>query len=217
MVEEDKQNSMIAPVLGAIGGVLLLVGAFLTWVTVSVDLAKLGQAFHIDLSSVSVPTVFHAAGTKGWEGKLAVVAGVIAIVGVVMGLKALKRSAPLLLVGGAIGTFAAIYAASFEKTSAINDVNAEFAASGFPGKVSDYLSITLGIGLWICLIAGILCIVAGVIAFKANTPASVATASPPMTTGSGFGAPAPAPTPPPATPMTTPPPVPPADPTSGMS
>jgi hypothetical protein len=217
MVGEEKQNSMVAPVLGAIGGVLLLVGAFLTWVTVSVDLAKLGTAFGVDLSSVSVPTVFHAAGTKGWEGKLAVVAGVIAIVGVVLGLKAVKKSAPLLLVGGAIGAFAAIYAASFEKTSAINDVNAEFARSGFPGKVSDFLSITLGIGLWICLIAGILCIVGGIMAFMAKAPVSVAAASPSMMTGGGFGASTPAPNPPPATPMTTPPPVPPADPAPGIS
>ena len=237
MVGEQKQDAMIAPALGAIGSVMLLVGAFLTWASASVDLNKLGQALGVDLSKIPVAqlpqTVAHVAGVRGWEGKLAVAAGVIGVAGVVMSLQVRKKGAPLLLVAGAAGAFAAIFALSYERTNAINDASAKFASSGLPGKVTDYVSITFGIGLWLCLIAGLLCLAAGAMALMGT---SSETAAPPMMSDSGFGGtapapmryqaptPAPAPTPyqaptptPAPSPTTDPTPPPPADPAPGIS
>ena len=118
-----------------------------------------------------------------------------------------------MLIGGVAGAFAAIIAASIEKNAALDDAGAKFAALHIPGKISDYVSITLGIGLWLCLIAGILCIAAGVMAMKAKAPE--AAIAPPVMPGGGFGAPTQAPTattPPPSatppTPTSPPPPIP---------
>ena len=78
---EQKQGSMVGPILGGVGGVLLIASAFITWVTASLRFPKAGHCSRGDPATVPAPqTVFHANGIKGWEGKVAIVAGVLAVV-----------------------------------------------------------------------------------------------------------------------------------------
>ncbi len=227
---EKKQPGAI---ILTIGGVLMAVGSILTWLTLKFDVAVFADAIKqqtgVDVSgspgfaSLSQPTSI--AGTKGWEGKLALVGGLVAlavgiaaIVGAVNGSIA-SRSA---FVGGALGIFGAGYVLltkSHELSKGVGDAKTSLASAlstlGMnPSVLDNVFKISTGMGLYIALVGGAVAIVGGIMLMgkSAAAPATMGMGEPmaaPPVGGSGFGgpaAPAPPMSPPPmSTPAETPP------------
>ncbi len=226
---EKKQPGAI---IMAVGGALMAVGSIMTWLTLKIDVTAFTDAIKqqtgIDLggaaglSTLQKPT--SVAGTKGWEGKLALVAGIVvlvvaiaAIAGAVSGSKASRAA----FIGAALGIFGAAYVLltkSHELSNGISDAKTSLAPSlatiGISPSVFDHIfSISNGIGLYVAIAGGVVAIAGGIMLMGkgAAAPATMGTgmsepmAAPPVS-GSGFGSPA-APTPPMSPPADTTPPI----------
>jgi hypothetical protein len=171
-------------ILGIVGGIALAIGSFLNWATVSVNFDKIATAIGID--PADVPADVRAQGTvsvtgwKGGDGKWTLVAGVVVIVAAVLLSMASSRRVVgiVMLVGGVVGGGLALYDATIQKNDAIDNAASTFAGIGLPGELRDYFSISLGIGIYLCIIGGAAAIVAGIMVMMSRQP-SVATVGDP--------------------------------------
>jgi hypothetical protein len=163
-------------ILGIVGGIALAIGSFLNWATVSVDFDKIATAIGID--PADVPPDVRAQGTvsvtgwKGGDGKWTLVAGVVVIVAAVLLSMASSRRVVgvVMLVGGVVGGGLALYDATIQKNDAIDNAASTFAGIGLPGQLRDYFSISLGIGIYLCIAGGVVAIVAGIMAMTSKQP-----------------------------------------------
>ncbi len=206
-------------IIMAAGGALMAVGAVLTWLTLTFDVSVFTDAIKqqtgVDISgtpgfsSLSQPTSI--AGTKGWEGKLALVGGLVALIigvlallGVVKGVIA-SRSA---FVGGALGVFGAGYVLltkAHELSKGVGDAKVSLAPAlsslGLSAGVLDNVfKISTGIGVYVAIVGGVVAIVGGIMLMGkgAAAPAAMGMGEPmaaPPVGSSMFGGPA-APAPP---------------------
>jgi hypothetical protein len=160
---------------------------------VSVDFDKIATAIGID--PADVPPDVRAQGTvsvtgwKGGDGKWTLVAGVVVVVAAVLLSMASSRRVVgiVMLVGGVVGGGLALYDATIQKNDAIDNAASTFAGIGLPGELRDYFSISLGIGIWLCIVGGAVAIVAGIMAMTSQQPAAVIAGDP-----AGFVPPPPA-------------------------
>ncbi len=204
-------------ILGVIGGFVLAIGSFLNWATVSVDFDKIASALGIDPgqipASVRAQSTVSVTGWKGGDGKWTFAAGVVVLVfaALLMTARNARLFSILMIVGGAVGAGIALYDATIQKNNALNDAGNALAGSGLPGQVSDFLSLTLGIGIWLCIIGGVVAIIGGIMALiggSASMPAmdggSGGAPMPPADGGFGTSSVAGSMAPPPPAPMTEP-------------
>jgi len=224
---ENKRTT--GSIVAIVGGVGLAISAFLSWGTVSLNVARFAAALGVDpnlFPSGSIPGVSQSvSGTDGWEGKVAVAAGIVAIVvGVVAMREARKGLGVLLLVTGIIGGGVALYdvlTVNSQKDAAIEDAAPGLSGLGLQtSQLSDAIDVSLDAGIWICIVAGIVVIAGGLMIRSGEGDGAGASTSP--GTGSGFamGPPSTTPvspsmSPPAAPPAAMPPtePTPPAEPT----
>jgi hypothetical protein len=200
-------------IVAVVGAALLVIGSFLTWATVSIDLGKFAAALGVDEATLGAaiagPTEKSASGlSDGADGIFTLIAGLI-----VIGLAFLLRAKPAsrkpiglgMALAGLIGAGVAFY-----DISQVNDVRDEalggmaaaLAGTGLGADVLDgVVNVSTGIGIWICVVGGVVAIVAGLMtAFAAGStlPAmatdGMATGAPSASSDLGFGTPA-APTP----------------------
>ena len=111
-------------------------------------------------------------GWKGGDGKWTLVAGVMVIVAAVLLSMASSRRVVgiVMLVGGVVGGGLALYDATIQKNDAIDNAASTFAGIGLPGELRDYFSISLGIGIYLCIVGGVVAIVAGIMAMMSQQP-----------------------------------------------
>ena len=174
-------------ILGVVGGAVLAIGSFLNWATVSVNFDKIATALGIDPAqipeSVRAGSTVSVTGWKGGDGKWTFFAGVAVLVFSVLLMTA--RNARvfgiLMIVGGAVGAGIALYDATIQKNNVLDDAGSALAGAGLPGQVRDYLSLTIGIGIWLCIIGGVVAIVAGIMAMISGNAAA------PAAEGAGMG------------------------------
>jgi hypothetical protein len=223
-----ESKSRTGSILAIVGGAGLAISAFLDWGTVTLNVAKLATALGVDPSlfpAGSIPGVSQSvSGTDGWEGKVAIVAGIAAIVvGVIAMREARKGLGVLLLVAGIIGGGVALYdvlTVNSQKDAAIEDAAPGLAGSGLDtSQLSDAIEVSLDAGIWICIIAGIVVVAGGLMvrSGEGEGEAAGASMSPGMGSGFAMGPPSTAPmppstTPPAAPPIATPPTAPPTNP-----
>jgi hypothetical protein len=186
-------------ILGIVGGVAMAIGSFLTWATVSVDFDKIATAVGIDPSQI--PEEIRAQGTvsaTGWkagDGKWTLVAGIVVVVAAALLAVASSRRVVgiVMVVGGVVGGGLALYDATIQKNDAVDNAAATFSGLGLPGTLRDYFSLSLGIGIWLCIAGGAIAIVSGVLAMTSqgpSIPATVGTSTgftPPPPPEAGFG------------------------------
>lgn len=226
-------------ILTAVGGVVMAVAAVLTWGKVALDVNAFAKALGVDPSALAGAvgeTSKKFAGTTGWEGKVALACGVVAVVAAVAAYarRELWKTLGLVsIVAGVVGALMALKVVA-DKGNAVADAKAaagpSFAAAGIPTSILDTaFKVTLEIGIWLCIAGGVLAILGGLMLVMKASSAMPAMAGmpggtvPPPMSDSGFGtsgvagsmaAPA-APRPPmdaPASPPATPPPSDPAPP-----
>ncbi len=196
-----SRGSSTPMIIGIVGGIALAIGSFLNWATVSVNFDKIATALGID--PAQIPAGVRAQGTvsvTGWksgDGKWTLVAGVVVAVASVLLSMASSRQvvAIVMLVGGAVGGGLALYDATIQKNNAIDNAAAQFSNIGLPGTIRDYFSVSLGIGIWLCIAGGVVAIVAGIMAMTSRAPSVAAagvgpmgtTPPPPLASDAGFG------------------------------
>ena len=166
-MNDSRSTGSILAILGGIG---LAIGAFLSWGTVTLDAAKFATALGIDpnlLTPGAVPTVTQSvSGTDGWEGKVAIVAGIVAIVAAVLSMREVRKGlGVLLIVAGLIGGGVALYdvvTVNDQKDAAIQDAAPDLQAVGIQtSQLSDAIDVSLDVGIWITMLAGVVVIVGG--------------------------------------------------------
>lgn len=189
-------TSMTVGIVGIVGGLALALGSFLTWATVSLNFDTLAGALGID--PARIPNSVRAGSTvsmTGWrleDGKWTFAAGIVVLV-VAVAFTAARNArvlGALMIVGGAVGGGVALYDATIQKRQAIDETTRALAGVGLPGQVSDFLSVTLGIGIWLSIAGGLAAVVGGVMAMAtgASVPPRTDASSPPATLpDGGFG------------------------------
>jgi hypothetical protein len=218
-----------AGILGIVGGALLLVGSFLTWVTLTLDMAAFAGLLGVDPGQLSAAGVTNSAtntGLKSNAGKITLVAGIIVLVLAVllaMGKRASKSAGTGMLVAGAIGSAAVLLNLATKDSqidTELDSIAPQLTALGITkDAIKNVFELKWGIGIYICLVGGILAIVAGIMAMRSPTdtaPMAMTTSAP----AGGFAAAPPAPSAPvaPVPSQTFPPaePAPPEGPPSSM-
>jgi hypothetical protein len=201
MENDGSRNSTMPMIVGVVGGIALAIGSFLNWATVSVNFDKIATALGID--PAQIPAGVREQGTvsvTGWksgDGKWTLVAGVVVAVAAALLTMASSRHVVgiVMLVGGAVGGGLALYDATIQKNDAIDNAAAQFTNIGLPGTIRDYFSVSLGIGIWLCIAGGAIAIVAGIMAMASRAPSVAAagvdpmgtTPPPPLASDAGFG------------------------------
>jgi hypothetical protein len=209
---------------GIAGGVVIVIGSLLTWGTVALDvngfIGRLADALGIDPDQIPVPAgAFGAAsrsvsGIDTSDGKITLVAGIVVVVASLLLLSQVPRKlmAGLMILGGAVGAGVALYDISQKDelvTSALGAVKdlagPQLQQLGLDASILDTVfKVSLGVGLWICMIGGVIAIVAGLMALMSRPTPVAGTAGAGEAT-SGVGAPVdPMPAPMPAAPVEAP-------------
>lgn len=209
--------------MGIVGGAILIVGSLLTWVTLSFDSQRFGQqiadAVGVDVSQLgtipAIPTTSEA-GTAA-DGKYTLIAGIVVVVcGILLLVSANARSAAskLMILGGVVGAGVPLYnvlTTDAQLDRVIHDAGGELVAGldalGLSTDVfKNALSVKWGIGVWACVVGGVVAVIAGIMAARSPAPAVDA----PVVADGWAGSDAVGPPPLTPAPMVTPPP--PADP-----
>jgi hypothetical protein len=200
-------------VLAIVGGIGLAVSAFLTWGKVTLDAGKFAAALGVDPNLVpagSLPSQT-VSGTDGWEGKAAIVAGIVAIVVAVIAMRETRKGlGVLLIVAGVLGAGVALYdvvTVNDQKDAAIEDAAPGLAALGVQtSQLSDAIDVSLQAGIWICIISGLVVVVGGAMVRSGEGSAETTEAGPGFAMGMSAppAAPGGSPAPPPAAPAMPP-------------
>jgi hypothetical protein len=203
-MESTDRTASPPAIVGLIGGALLIVGSFLTWVTLSFNLDAFAKVLSdaagvqisaSDLASQGLGGSTSSSGIKN-DGKLTLVAGVIVVVCAILLIavaNARKAAAIVMIIAGALGGLVAGYnllTKNSQIDKALADAGAQLQGLGISVDVfRPVLNVQWGIGIYLCLVGGIVAVVGGVMARR--SPAGVGTAQPATAGASaGFGPPA---------------------------
>jgi hypothetical protein len=205
-----QKPSPIAAVVTIVGGALLAICSFLVWATASVNadvlIQRLAEALGVEASLLQqqlpanqFPTETVTGIGSGIDGWVTLIAGAVAIVAaIVMIAKPDIRKAMgiVALLAGLVGGGIALY-----DVSRVNDIAGEaedqaksaaaagLAAAGIdPNIFDDVFDVSAGIGLWGCLVGGVLALVGGGLALASKSRGSAA--APAAATGFAAGSPA---------------------------
>ena len=220
-MQQETQTSKpsAGAIVAIVGGIMLAIGSFLTWATVSVDttalLNKLADTLGVSADQLQgVPTDSFSQSVSGWDGsdgKITLVVAIIIIIAAILMFampRIRKAMGVIVILAGLVGGGVAVYDATRVKDVA-ND--AESAAASAAGSGLDQLGlsaddifdgvfdVTAGIGLWVCIAGGVVALVGGVLALRerpgastaamAATTATTSTTAAPAAAGTGFDAP----------------------------
>lgn len=169
---EDRDSAPVGAILTAVGGALLILGSVMTWAKAAIDLPAFANALGIDPSlipaSAAAETSKAFAGTSSGDGKVALVCGVIAILVAIAAYAKRDMWMPLGIVAiaaGVVGGGLALYDVTKK-----GDVVAEaktamapsLAAAGIDvGILDTVFKVTLGIGIWMCVVGGLVALIGG--------------------------------------------------------
>lgn len=176
------RSGSVAPILAIVGGVLLAVGSFLAWASVS-----------------GGGTSITAKGTDGSDGYITLVAGIIVVACGVLLLRGGKKVIAVIaivaaLIGGGVGLYDALTA----KDRVLNDA-AEELATQFGATTSEVralldqaidagqIAISLELGIYMVIVGGALGVVGGILGLRGAAepvPAGVAEPMPMAAPGS---------------------------------
>jgi hypothetical protein len=207
----EPKKTPTAAIVGLIGGVILVIGSFLSWVTISFDVdtlaTKVSDALGVPVSGSELADAglrTQKFGGFDVDGKITLFFGVLAVIGaaILLARKSNVAAGILMLVGGLGGAGVATYDLVSKENQIdtfVSDIGPALSQLGITGDTFKPLfSVSWGIGIYACVLGGVVALIAGIMAFTSKTaePAMPATAGEPAATG--FGAPASPPAAPPA-------------------
>lgn len=220
-MQQDTQTSKpsAGAIVAIVGGVMLAIGSFLTWATVSVDttalLNKLADTLGVSADQLQgVPTDSFSQSVSGWDGsdgKITLVVAIIIIIAAILMFampRIRKAMGVIVILAGLVGGGVAVYDATRVKDVANDAETAAASAAGSgleqlglsAGEIFDgVFDVAAGVGLWVCIAGGVVALVGGVLALRERqeaspaamgaTTATTSTTAPPAATGTGFDAP----------------------------
>ena len=183
-METETPSSPVPMILGIVGGLLLVIGTLLNWVTASFNVDKIVAELGIDPNRIPAEFRAQVARVTGWDlqaGKWLLVVGVVVVVASALLVVASSRRAVAFVVifGGAVGGSMALYKATAGKDGMVDDAARALTGAPLPGNLSAYVSISIGIGLWLCVAGGAVAIIAGIMAMMTRAPSVTPTAEMP--------------------------------------
>ena len=180
MESVETRGPSIPMILGIVGGLLLGIGSFLNWATASVNWDAIETATGID-----PPAAIRAQATvslTGWDigqGMWMLVIGVVVVFAATLlaFVSSTQAVAFVMIFGGAVGGSMALYQATVGKNQRLDDVAGVFAVA-LPGSLRGYFSVSIGIGIWSCVLGGGVAVLAGIMAMVRRPPSVSATTDP---------------------------------------
>ena len=168
---------------------MLIAGSLLSWVTVSANWANWVTAWSGDPSAIpssAIPApppewaeftqaLSSMPGVQTGHWKVALVCGIVAVICAAIRIafaSARVVEAAVLLLAGLAGSGIALYAATIDRTHAVAEVASKFVG---PGDVRKGFIGSIGTGIWLCLIGGLVAIVAGIMELRSGPAAQSAT------------------------------------------
>ena len=192
---ESVTPTLVAGILGVVGGALLALGSFLSWAEVT-----------------GGGTSVMAKGVDGSDGYITLVAGLVAVVAGIMMARGTRRVLAVLVIlagiaGGGIGLYDALTAEDSVLDAAAEELAPTFGASAQEVRaVLDQaidvgqLSVSISIGLYVVIGGGVVALVGGILGLRDAgehaAPGRTTAPAPPASTIGRPDAP-PAPMPPP--------------------
>jgi hypothetical protein len=196
-------------IVAIVGGVALVIGAFLTWATVSINVQAFASLLGTDagtLSGLLGDTSKSFSGLDaGADGRWALAMGILAVaLGVVLlaWKGANKAFAVGIVLAGLIGGGWALYditQVDNVKQDGINQAAPQLQALGVDtSTLGDVFDISLGVGIWVCTFGGLIAIAGGAMVLTTGDDDASTAEPPPIVQGAdtGFSSP-------PATPAAT--------------
>lgn len=160
----DRRAS-VAGVLALVGGAATAVGSFLPWAEISAG-----------------PFTEQAKGIDGWEGKAAIVAGLVMVVAgarVVAGSeRAVSRMRPAAAIGGLVAMGVGLYTALTAREQLLDAAQGQLPRAEVERALdSGLLELSIAIGLILVVVGGAQGIVAALLAIGVSEPAAPTPAS----------------------------------------
>lgn len=206
-------RSRVGAIVAIVGGACLFLGSFLTWASVSVNtdalVSRLAEALGIspELLQGQVPSAGFNQSITGpgepTDGIVTLLSGLVAVAaaGVII-VKPQIRSVMggVMVAAGVIGAGVALYDVTrvADVAGEVDGLAAGAAAAGLgelgiDGSVlDDIIDVSVGVGLWICLIGGVLALLGGIMALTDRgapvlaTPGDTPMSTPMTSSGTGF-------------------------------
>lgn len=186
-----QKRSLVSPILGLIGGALLVLGSFLPWVTVSADAARLelnlaramGVPPSLIAGSAGGDVSYTFSGVHdGGDGVVTLVVGVaVAVLAVVIfrSTRRTKALGTLLILAGLICAALALYdlsAVADARDQAIARAISAVGDTGLDKSVFDgVFKMSAGVGIYVCVVGGVLAMIAGILARARKATAGAST------------------------------------------
>jgi hypothetical protein len=177
MTTRVSRPTPVAAIVGAAGGLIMVIGSFLTWAKGSVDAGALARLLaarlHVDPATIltRMPTgqLSRSASGLDLDGEWALAAGIVivAVAVIVFARGDFGRVAGgLMIVGALVGGGVAVYDISRlndAKDQALAGARPALAAAGIDaGALGGIIRLSAGIGVYLCVAGGIVALVAGV-------------------------------------------------------
>jgi hypothetical protein len=162
-------RAAVAGVLALVGGVAAVVGSFLPWAEISAG-----------------PFTEQAQGVDGWEGKAAIVAGIVMIAAGARALagshRAIMGMRPGAVIGGVIALGVGLYTALTAREQLLDVAQGQVPRAEVERALdSGLLELSIAIGLVIVIVGGAQGILAALLTIGATRPAA-----PPSSSGAGL-------------------------------
>jgi hypothetical protein len=145
-------RAVLAGTLALAGGVLAVVGSFLSWAEVSAG-----------------SFTEQARGIDGWEGKAAIVSGVVMVAAGIRVLgshQAMARLRPSAAIGGLVAVGVGLYTALTIRNQLVETMATKLPRAEVERALdSGLLELTIGIGLYLVIAGGVQGVVATLVAF----------------------------------------------------
>lgn len=183
-----------AAILGIVGGAALVTGSILPWGRRSLDLDRFAQLLNVDRSMVAGPGGQTSGNVAGFDvgGAVTLVAGIAVLLGaavILLANRGTRGLGVLLTLGGLVGGGLALYGGRLDRL--LNDPLAgtgpQLEALRLPAHTfAPAFSAMPSIGVYLCVLGGIVASIAGVIALVASTQPTTGDRSLGARSGLGF-------------------------------
>lgn len=221
----ERTSKPVAAIVGIVGGAGLVIGSILPWAKVSLDLNEFAKVLGVDpslMSGLGVQTSQNVGGLDA-DGTFTLIAGIVVVVcAVILLVRAARWLGVLMLLGGLAGGGIALFdivSKDRQLDDALASAGPQLQSIGLSADTfKQVFAVSFSIGIYLCLIGGVVALIAGLMALTGTSRPEVVVAPDAGFAGTGFEpAPpitpaAPIAPPPMETPPSGPPPIPPVAP-----
>lgn len=168
---DARVGPSVPELVAVLGGAMLGIGSFLTWISASISLRALAETLGMDVSALqgaNIPSRVSATGIDLSDGKITLFAGILVLIGIAIAYVVPRWRIPavvLVALGGSAGAARALSDLRHVDETAFalaQRLAADLGALGFTkGDVDRIASSHAELGVWLCLAGGVVSLVGG--------------------------------------------------------